>query len=192
VSDLEKLGARIVSVQMPVLEDAMTAAWNTLSGVEAFAVHETTYRSRFDDYGVFFRQFLETSSTITASAYAKSASLRAELMGRVRRAFRGIDVLACPTTSGEAPIYDPELAYEGRNATSYAGVPLTYLRAGLRFIFPFNFNGYPTLSLPCGQSPDGLPLSLQLVGHPLSEAILCRVGRAYEDVTAWHRRHPPM
>ena len=37
-----------------------------------------------------------------------------------------------------------------------------------------------------------MPLSLQLVGHPLAEAMLCRVGHAYEQSTEWHLRHPPV
>jgi len=193
IGDLERLGARIVQVQMPTMEPADLAnLWNTLCAAEAFAAHESTFRARPDDYGVLFGQFLQTGSGITGSEYARARAAQTELNGKVRRALRAIDVLACPTASAEAPIYDPELAYGGRDATTYAGIPLSYLRAGSRFVFPFDFNGYPTLSLPCGQSEDGFPLSLQFVGNPLSEAMLFRVGRAYEDATAWHRRHPPI
>jgi amidase len=55
---------------------------------------------------------------------------------------------------------------------------------------PFNFSGSPTLSVPCGFSTDGLPFSVQFVGNALSEAMLCRVGHAFEQVTPWHDRHP--
>jgi Asp-tRNA(Asn)/Glu-tRNA(Gln) amidotransferase A subunit family amidase len=47
----------------------------------------------------------------------------------------------------------------------------------------------PTLSVPCGFA-EGLPISLQLVGPHLDEAILCRVGDAYQSATDWHDRHP--
>lgn len=57
---------------------------------------------------------------------------------------------------------------------------------------PFNFSGSPTLSVPCGFSANGLPLSVQFVGRRLSEAVLCRVGFAFEQATQWHLRHPPM
>ena len=59
-----------------------------------------------------------------------------------------------------------------------------------RFITVWDYNGYPTLSLPCGFSPDGLPLSLQLIGKPLGEAILCRAGFAFEQAHDYHLRHP--
>ena len=61
-----------------------------------------------------------------------------------------------------------------------------------RFTVPFDFNGAPTISLPCGLSSEGLPLSMQFVGKPLSEAMLCRAGHAFEQATEWHNLHPPV
>ena len=55
---------------------------------------------------------------------------------------------------------------------------------------PFNFSGSPTLSVPCGFSADGLPLSVQFVGRRLSESVLCRIGHAYEQATPWRSKHP--
>jgi amidase len=57
---------------------------------------------------------------------------------------------------------------------------------------PFNFSGGPTLSVPCGFSADGLPLSGQFVGRRLSESVLCGVGHAYEQATRWHSKHPAL
>ena len=59
-----------------------------------------------------------------------------------------------------------------------------------KFTIPFDFNGTPTLSVPCGFNQNGLPLSLQFVGHPLREPLLCQVGHAYEEATEWHTRRP--
>ena len=61
-----------------------------------------------------------------------------------------------------------------------------------RFTVPFDFNGAPTLTLPCGKSSEGLPLSLQLAGKPLGEPLLCRLGAAYEAATEWHNLHPDL
>lgn len=59
------------------------------------------------------------------------------------------------------------------------------------YTVPFNFSGLPTISVPCGLSVAGLPLSLQIVGHALSEDLLVGVGHAYEQATSWHEMHPP-
>jgi len=57
---------------------------------------------------------------------------------------------------------------------------------------PVNMAGLPGLSIPCGLS-DGLPVGLQLIGAPWSEAALLRLGRSYEAITsdaAWRRQEP--
>ncbi len=59
-----------------------------------------------------------------------------------------------------------------------------------RFTVPFNFNGAPTLSLPCGRNQDGLPLGIQFVGKHLSEPLLIRAGYAFEQATEWHKLRP--
>ncbi len=43
---------------------------------------------------------------------------------------------------------------------------------------------------PCGFSPEGLPVSLQIVGRPFEDATVLRIARAYERATDWHTRRP--
>jgi aspartyl-tRNA(Asn)/glutamyl-tRNA(Gln) amidotransferase subunit A len=62
---------------------------------------------------------------------------------------------------------------------------------GLRLTVPFTAFGGPSLSVPCGFSAAGLPIGLQLAGRRFDEAIVLRVGHAYEQSTDWHRRRPP-
>ena len=195
---LEMLGARVVPVRMPAFELKHFQAWVTVASSEAAAIHEATFPSRADDYGPGFRDFLEGGTKFTARDYAKANIIRAEVVGRIRQAFRPIDVLACPTMMAEAFVYDPDQAYAGpiRSSTGLPemldGAPFPFVAVSGRFATPYSLSGFPTLSLPCGVSPNGMPLSLQLVGHPLAESLLCRVGHTYEQATDWHRRHPPV
>jgi aspartyl-tRNA(Asn)/glutamyl-tRNA(Gln) amidotransferase subunit A len=55
---------------------------------------------------------------------------------------------------------------------------------------PFNVTGQPALVIPADYAKSGLPLSLQLVGHPFAEVMLYRVAQFYEDATGWTQRHP--
>ena len=48
---------------------------------------------------------------------------------------------------------------------------------------PVNMAGLPGISVPCGLS-EGLPVGLQLIGAPWSEAALLGLARGYEAITA--------
>jgi aspartyl-tRNA(Asn)/glutamyl-tRNA(Gln) amidotransferase subunit A len=48
------------------------------------------------------------------------------------------------------------------------------------------------LSLPAGFSSNGLPVGVQLLGRAQTDATLLRAGKAFQQVTQWHRRAPPL
>ena len=178
---LEGMGAEIVEVRMPDLEEYLDA-WQPICSAEALAAHEATYPSRRDEYGPWFRDWLDLGSGVTGASYAKANNLRAACNGRVRLVFESVDVLACPSM--------PEPAFPTKPSWGYG--PMELDMSLLRFTAPFDFNGAPTISLPCGLSGDGLPLSLQFVGNLLAEPLLCQIGHAYEQATEWHSLHPPV
>ena len=55
---------------------------------------------------------------------------------------------------------------------------------------PQNFTGQPAMNLPLGESADGLPIGMQLVGRYGDEATLFRVGAQLEDAMPWRDRRP--
>jgi amidase len=64
------------------------------------------------------------------------------------------------------------------------------LAAFLRLATPFDMSCSPTITLPSGCTARGLPVTFQLVGRYLEEALLVRAGHAYQQATDRHRRHP--
>ena len=183
ISMMEGLGAEIVEVNMPETSD-YTRAWNVLCSAEAAEAHRETYPSRRDEYGPWFQGWLDKGSDVTGADYARANNVRAECNGLLRRVFEYIDVLACPST----------ISPPGRVTPEQLRAPMggdDDLKWG-RFTVPFNFNGAPTISLPCGLNSEGLPLSLQFVGKHLSEPLLVRMGHAYEQATDWHNMRPPV
>lgn len=52
-------------------------------------------------------------------------------------------------------------------------------------MLPFSFLGLPAISLPCGQSTQGLPIGLQLVGNSYTEALILRVAFALQVATTF-------
>jgi len=55
-----------------------------------------------------------------------------------------------------------------------------------------NYLGACALSLPAGFAAPGLPVAVQLIGAPFTEATLLRIGRAFQAHTDWHRRRPDL
>ncbi len=194
VARLSSLGAEIIEIKVPSLEEEEAAAWGILAAAEAAAVHETTFPSKEQEYGTYFRQFLDGGRKTTSVELAKATFARHRASGRVAPIFHNIDLLACPTLASESFRYNPEEAYGGLdlNRATLAGVPLSFFARSSRFITIWDFNGYPTLSLPCGFSPDRIPLSLQLVAAPLGESTLCRAGFAFEQAQDFHLQHPSL
>jgi amidase len=179
---LEQAGATVVPVSLPPV-DELLEGWSVLCGGDALAAHAATYPARAAAYGPSFRSFLEYASALSAADYARVHERRLNWQGTLRVVFDDIDALACPSSFMVAPPADA--------LDPYAPFNPDFAPFG-RFTFPFNFSGSPTLSVPCGFSREGLPHSLQLVGRQGEEALLCRLGHAYQLATDWHTRRPPI
>jgi amidase len=165
--------------------DAIPVSWMTLCAAEAVAAHEPYYPDRADEYGPWFRDFLDLGASVSGADYAKANNARAAFNGALKGVLEEVDIIICPTMpTPPGPITREEL---------YGPMPdddrLTPI---IHFTAPFDFSGSPTISLPSGFSKDGIPLSVQFVGHHLQEAILCRVGHAYESATEWQLKHPKL
>jgi len=182
VETFVSLGAEIAPVELPDPRPYMSA-WPTLCAVEALAAHSEYFPERADDYGPWFRAWLERGATVGAVEYAEACNTRAELSGRLARAFEGIDMLACPAQGTLPHRVTEELMYED--------TPGDFDAARMQFTAPWDLNRAPSLTLPNGWSEQGLPIALQLVGAPGGEAVLCRAGYAYEQATDF-TRHPEL
>ncbi len=180
VEVLADQGAEIVEVELPDV-DEYVSAWPLLCSTEAVVAHAAYYPFWRDAYGPWFQGWLDMGAKVTGAEYAKANNLRAACTGHLRRVFAEIDVLVCPSMSAPPHVVTPEVLYgpyEPREPKFQ------------RFTVPFDFNGAPTLSVPCGMNSEGLPLSIQFVGKHLTEPLLCQVGHAYEKATPWHNLHP--
>ena len=180
---LERLGARIVPVRMPVRLREYLEAWQVLCTCEAYDAHRAFFPSRAAEYGPWFREWLEHGAAYTGADYARAHHLRLACARELDDALRHVDLLGCPSTAGEA--------YPMPLETAYGPIPAGRDPWTSRFTVPMDYAGLPTLSMPCGLSNNGLPLSLQLVGPALSEPLLVRAGHAFESATQWHTLRPP-
>jgi aspartyl-tRNA(Asn)/glutamyl-tRNA(Gln) amidotransferase subunit A len=112
--------------------------------------------------------------------YLKALQVRTLLQRDYERAFEHADVIAMPTT--------PTPPFRLGEKT---GDPLQ-MYLGDVFTVSANLAGLPGVSVPCGFSPDGLPIGFQLMGKMFDESTLLRVADAYERSTDWHTSSPSL
>jgi aspartyl-tRNA(Asn)/glutamyl-tRNA(Gln) amidotransferase subunit A len=175
----ERLGASVTDVEVPELP--MPGMFDLIVA-EAKEIHADTLARRMDDLGRDLQVYLSArvgDAIWMAGALQQVRTYSAALRG----VLRSVDLLAWPT----CPIGAPPI---GAEVVNVGGVELqTFFAMALRTA-PCNATGLPALSLPCGFTPDGLPIGLHLAGRPFEESTVLRAGHAYEQATVWHERRP--
>ncbi len=193
VDALRQLGAQIVDVQMPDIAGARTV-WLMLCAKEAVIAHAEYFPSRKNEYGPYFREFLEMGAAASEAEYAKGVKYRADLTAKYLAVLSTVDAFAYPTGPGGVFSISRETQYG--SMADYNAARARYVSAytpplGVNETpIPADLSGTPTLTVPVGLSSEGLPLSMQFAGRALSEAMLCRIGHAYEEATGWYKKHP--
>jgi amidase len=181
---LERLGARIVKVNLPAIAPVLATAMDLLSA-ETATSHESMYPSKAEQYGAGFRSLLDVGVQVRGQDYAKGLMERMCFTNQGQNLFDQIDIFACPSMS-YASLPANAVPPDARS------LDLANEEGPVRFTMPFNLSGNPTLSLPCGKSPSGPPPSLQLIGRLLGEATILRAGRSFERATEWNQQRPPI
>jgi amidase len=182
LATLRALGAEVVALRFPDVAAAV-ADWPLNCAVETAVAHEPTYPARRAAYGPGFAALIDAGRALTGTDYQHILLRRRDFAGRVDAALANVDAMLIPAQ----PFTTPTVA----RMQTLGQVPAE-LAALIRYTAPFDMSGHPSLTLPVGFTSGGLPIGAQLVGRHLGEAALCRVGRAYQRATDWHRRHPPL
>lgn len=112
--------------------------------------------------------------------YERALRVRRLIRDEFARVFEQADVIACPTTPSAAfrlgeKVDDPLQMYLADVYTTAA-----------------NLACIPGISIPCGFSPAGLPIGLQLMGPAFGEEVLLQAARLYERETRWNLQAPPI
>jgi aspartyl-tRNA(Asn)/glutamyl-tRNA(Gln) amidotransferase subunit A len=134
---------------------------------------------RPEDYADDVRYRLELGATFLAVDYVEAQRFR-EMTVRAWRedVFSRFDLIATAATQ--------------TTATPIEASDLSVVFSLIRLTNPLNLLGVPAISVPCGFSPEGLPIGLQLAGRWWDEATVLRAANAYERATDWHTRRPPL
>lgn len=198
---MKALGAQLVQVRMPLLEYAVPAYY-VLACAEASSnlarydgvqyghrpaayedLHDLYLGARSEGFGAEVRRRIMLGAFALSSGYYdayydKAQRVRALIRRQFDECLAQADVLLTPAAPSAA---FPFGAHDGDPIRMYLGDIYTV---------SVNMAGLPGLTVPCGFTGDGLPVGAQLIGRAFEEGTLLAAARAYQRVTAHHRRRP--
>jgi aspartyl-tRNA(Asn)/glutamyl-tRNA(Gln) amidotransferase subunit A len=175
IEELERLGAEIVSVDLPFGFADVAALNLRIMAAESYAKLREVIDDENAPLDPDVRPRIAAGRDVTAQAYLEALQTREAMKLKFAAALHGIDALLTPTTMTTAVPLDE---------VDQTKAPAHYTRFG-------NFLDLCAVALPNGFDGSGLPTSLQIVCRAYDEATALRIGWAYQNATDWHRRRPP-
>jgi aspartyl-tRNA(Asn)/glutamyl-tRNA(Gln) amidotransferase subunit A len=131
-----------------------------------------------------YARLIDRSAAITVDSHLRSLQARAAFGRKVAESFRDIDLVVTPMVPVE-----PFAANADGPADMDPTAPVPWAR-WTPFSYPFNLTGQPAASLPCGWSPSGLPVGLQVIGRRFEEDTVLQFCAAWEKHFRWRQRKP--
>ena len=183
IETMRESGVEIREIELKRMRDTAYLA-TEITLAEAMAYHWQWLEKRPSDYGPDVRARMLAGRKQLSVTYVLAQQARRAYAEDFARAIEPVDVLLTPTIPVVAPRLDDREVSVGR---AREDVRL----ALLRLTRPGNLSGFPSISVPCGFSAEGLPIGLQITGRPWGEATILRMAYGYERQTDWHNRFPP-
>src|SRR5918995_2406419 len=184
IATLGRLGAEIEEITLPPPSEAVAALLAILMP-EATVYHLPWLREQPESYSSAVRERLELGAVTPAVSYIQGLQVRRRFIDMFLAAMEPVDMLVTPTGPTAATLLEGDLI-TGDEADPEV------LAALIHFCGPFNLTGFPAVSIPCGFTPSGLPVGMQLVAKPWQEGPILAAAHAYQQATDWHRRLPTM
>jgi aspartyl-tRNA(Asn)/glutamyl-tRNA(Gln) amidotransferase subunit A len=179
------LGARVDSVRMPEVADAMGEQRRVfMIAAEALAVNGRLIDEHFEALDPVVAHRMRGGRQLSATDYFAVLRQWSVLRARVRRTLADIDAVIVPATLiAPRPVATIDASTEAYQDANYRYLRNTSLG---------NVLDLCAVALPCGFTRDGLPIGLMVYAKPFDEAMALRVAWAYEQATEWRRRRPDL
>jgi len=175
---VRKLVAETADVEVP------RDAFRTIFDAEIYEFHELMATRTPELYQPLTLFRVQKTAGISATDYIRESRRLKQFRADAERIFEQVDVVITPTVPAPAP----KLAdLESLAIPDVRPFEMKYL---LRNTAPFSSLFWPSMSVPCGFSRDGLPIGMQMSARPGADSTVLRLAHAYERATDWHKRRP--
>lgn len=175
---LETLGHSVEPGSLPDLSDLIdpfTTIWQAIldeARIPEFVLSRTCrwlrFRARFASCG----------------KYLRAVDQMQIISRRIVESFNSIDVMVMP-------VYMHPTIRIGEWAKLCPAQTLKHIIYWVAPCPPFNASGQPAIAIPTGFAPNGLPVGVQLVGHPAAESTLIALAAQLEAANPWSHQRPP-
>jgi amidase len=126
----------------------------------------------------------EEGLKITGPELARAEAKRTELYHRVRKFMERYEYMVMPVT--QVPAFPVTQEY----ITEIEGVKMDNYIDWMRSCYYITVLGLPAISVPCGFTPEGLPVGIQIVGRHQDDLGVLQVAHAFEQATQTWRQRP--
>ena len=123
---------------------------------------------------------------LTGPQVARAVALRSQVFTRMQAFMDRYEFLIAPVN--QVPPFSVDEPY----VTEIAGVKMNDYLEWMRSASTITVTGHPAISVPCGFTPDGLPVGVQIVGRNRDELGLLQFALAFEQRTRVGERRPPV
>jgi amidase len=121
---------------------------------------------------------IDRGERLTAADIASAETKRTELYHRMRRFMERYEFFVLPTV--QVPPFDINQPYP----TEIDGVAMETYIDWMKSCYYISIVGNPAISVPCGFTPEGLPVGLQIVGRHRDDRGLLQMAHAFEGAAA--------
>lgn len=181
-STFERLGCAVEDAE-PDLRDA-DHIFQTVRAYSFAHKHATHLAEHRDQLKATVIWNAEQGLKLTALEVARAEAMRTALHQRVAAFFERYDYLCTPTT--QVPPFSSEQEYP----TAINGRQLETYIDWMGLCYAITVTGCPAISVPCGFTPDGLPVGLQIVGPPHADVAVLQLAHAFEQATMFYQQRP--
>ncbi len=126
----------------------------------------------------------EQGFALTGAQVVEAQRKRTELYHRMRQFMERYEFLICPVN--QVPPFDVSIEYPAE----IAGVTMETYIDWMKSCYYITVIGHPAISVPCGFTPEGLPVGVQIVGRHHDELGVLQLAYAFEQATQFWRRRP--
>jgi len=129
---------------------------------------------------------IEAGARLSGPDIARAERQRTALYQRMREFMEIYEFLICPVS--QVPPFDVTQPY----IREINGVPMETYIDWMRSCYYISVTGHPAISVPCGFTPEGLPVGVQIVGRHQDELGVLQLAHAFEQATELWKRKPPV